>query len=78
MGDVTRLLHAVEQGDPQAAEKLLPLSYEELRRLATHKMANEPAGHTVERTDGEHFSQTRRYICRALRAGTKSAFHPCP
>ena len=50
MSDVTQLLHAVEQGDPQAAEKLLPLVYEELRRLATHKMASEPAGHTLQPT----------------------------
>ena len=44
MSDVTQLLQGVGQGDPQAAEKLLPLVYAELRRLATHKMANEPAG----------------------------------
>ena len=45
MSDVTRLLKAVDQGDPKAAEALLPLVYEELRRLAAHKMANEAAGH---------------------------------
>ena len=41
VSDVTRLLDAVERGEPQAAEELLPLVYEELRRLVTPKMANE-------------------------------------
>jgi len=40
VSDVTRLLGAIDQGDPKAAEELLPLVYEELRRLAAHKMAN--------------------------------------
>ena len=48
MSDVTRLLDAVERGEPQAAEELLPLVYEELRRLAAAKMANEkPEGPQV-------------------------------
>ena len=50
MSDLTRLLHAAEQGDPKAAGELLPLVYEELRRLAAHKMANEAAGHTLQPT----------------------------
>ena len=50
MSDVTQLLNAVEQGDPKAAAELLPLVYEELRRLAAHKMANEAAGHTLQPT----------------------------
>jgi RNA polymerase sigma factor (TIGR02999 family) len=50
MSDVTRILQAAEQGDPSAAEKLLPLVYEELRRLAAHKMAHEAAGHTLQPT----------------------------
>jgi RNA polymerase sigma factor (TIGR02999 family) len=50
MTDVTRILHAAEQGDPSAAAQLLPLVYEELRRLAAHKMANEPAGQTLQPT----------------------------
>jgi DNA-binding GntR family transcriptional regulator len=44
MSDVTRILEAVQQGDPRAAEELLPLVYDELRRLAAHKMANEAVG----------------------------------
>jgi RNA polymerase sigma factor (TIGR02999 family) len=47
---MTRILQAVEQGEPKAAEELLPLVYEELRRLAAHKMANEAAGHTLQPT----------------------------
>ena len=50
MSDVTRLLNAVEQGDPKAAEELLPLVYEELRRLAAFKMAQQPHGQTLQAT----------------------------
>ena len=50
MSEVTQLLHAAEQGDPKATEELLPLVYEELRRLAAHKMANEAPGQTLQPT----------------------------
>jgi len=50
MSDVTRILEAAQQGDPEAAEELLPLVYEELRRLATAKMANERPGQTLQPT----------------------------
>ena len=50
MNDVTHILEAAQQGDSKAAEELLPLVYDELRRLATHKMANEPPGHTLQPT----------------------------
>lgn len=50
MSDVTRVLEALEQGDLKAADQLLPLVYQELRRLAAHKMANEAAGHTLQPT----------------------------
>ncbi|MBI3850245.1 MAG: sigma-70 family RNA polymerase sigma factor [Verrucomicrobia bacterium] len=50
MSDVTRILEAAQQGDPTAADQLLPLVYEELRRLAAHKMANEAAGQTLQPT----------------------------
>ena len=50
MSDVTRILEAAQNGDPTAAEQLLPLVYEELRRLAAHKMANEAAGQTLQPT----------------------------
>ena len=50
MSEVTRRLDRIEQGDPKAAEELLPLVYEELRRLAAHKMANEAPGQTLQPT----------------------------
>lgn len=50
MSDVTRLLIAVEQGDPNAAEDLLPLVYEELRKLAAARMAQQPDGQTLQAT----------------------------
>ena len=50
MSDVTRILEAAQQGDPTAADKLLPLVYEELRKLAAHRMANEAAGQTLQPT----------------------------
>lgn len=50
MNDVTRILNALQQGDAHAAEQLLPIVYEELRRLASYKMAGESAGHTLQAT----------------------------
>src|SRR3954447_25688602 len=50
MADVTQILHAIEQGDPRAAEQLLPLVYDELRRLAARRLASEGPGHTLEPT----------------------------
>jgi RNA polymerase sigma factor (TIGR02999 family) len=50
ISDVTQILEAVRQGDPRAAEELLPLVYGELRKLAAAKMANEAAGHTLQPT----------------------------
>jgi len=54
MGDATLLLNAVEQGDPRAAEQLLDLVYEELRRLAASKMAREAPGQTLQATELVH------------------------
>ena len=50
MSDVTRILEAAQQGNPTAAEQLLPLVYDELRRLAAHKMLHESPGHTLQPT----------------------------
>jgi RNA polymerase sigma factor (TIGR02999 family) len=50
VSDVTHILERVEQGDPAAADELLPLLYDELRRLAAHKMSNEAQGHTLQPT----------------------------
>ena len=47
MTDVTQILSQIEQGDPSAADQLLPLVYEELRRLAAAKLANEKPGQTL-------------------------------
>ena len=50
MSEVTRILSQIEQGDPQAAEKLLPLVYDELRKLAAVKLAQEKPGQTLQAT----------------------------
>src|SRR5262245_41879004 len=50
MSQVTRVLAAIEQGDPQAADQLLPLVYDELRELAAQKLAHEKPGHTLQPT----------------------------
>ena len=50
LSDVTRILESIEHGDPKAADKLLPLVYEELRKLAAAKMANEQANQTLQPT----------------------------
>jgi len=50
MNDVTRILDRMQAGDPNAAEELLPLVYEELRKLAAFKMSTEPAGQTLQPT----------------------------
>jgi RNA polymerase sigma factor (TIGR02999 family) len=59
MSEVTRILSAIEQGDPSAAEELLPLVYEELRQLAAEKMAGERPGHTLEATALVHEAYLR-------------------
>ena len=50
MSDVTHILEAIQRGDPKATEELLPLVYDELRKLAAHKMANEAPGQTLQPT----------------------------
>ncbi len=59
MSEVTRILNAIEQGEPQAAEHLLPLVYDELRRLAAYKMANEKPGQTLDGTSLVHEAYLR-------------------
>src|SRR6266571_152511 len=59
MSDVTQILSAIEQGDPQAASQLLPLVYQELRRLAEHKLAQENAGQTLQATALVHEAYLR-------------------
>jgi RNA polymerase sigma factor (TIGR02999 family) len=59
MNDVTRILVAIDHGDARAAEQLLPLVYDELRRLATAKMASERPDHTLEATALVHEAYLR-------------------
>lgn len=81
MSDVTRLLNSIEAGDPLAADQLLPLVYEELRKLAVVRMANEKVGQTLQPTalvheawlkiagDGnEHFANRRHFFKAAASA----------
>jgi RNA polymerase sigma factor (TIGR02999 family) len=79
---MTRLLTAIEQGDPQAAEQLLPLVYDELRKLAARKLAREKPGQTLQATalvheaflrlvDGEgaqHWENRRHFFAAAAEA----------
>jgi RNA polymerase sigma factor (TIGR02999 family) len=59
MSEVTRVLSAIERGDPQAASRLLPLVYDELRRLAAQKLAHEPPGRTLQATSLVHEAYLR-------------------
>src|SRR2546425_6837701 len=59
MDDVTQILNAVEQGDPHAAAQLLPLVYDELRRLAAQKLAQEKPGQTLQATALVHEAYLR-------------------
>src|SRR5262245_7340093 len=59
MSEVTRILSAVEQGDPRAAEQLLPLVYDELRRLAAQRLAGEKPGQTLDATALVHEAYLR-------------------
>jgi RNA polymerase sigma factor (TIGR02999 family) len=59
MSEVTRILSAIEQGDPRAAEQLLPLVYDELRKLASQKLAAEKSGQTLEATALVHEAYLR-------------------
>jgi RNA polymerase sigma factor (TIGR02999 family) len=59
MNEVTHILSAIEEGDPQAAEQLLPLVYDELRRLAAQKLAHEKPGLTLQATALVHEAYLR-------------------
>jgi RNA polymerase sigma factor (TIGR02999 family) len=59
MKDVTRILSAIEQGDPHAAEQLLPLVYDELRKLAAQRLAHEKPGQTLQATALVHEAYLR-------------------
>jgi RNA polymerase sigma factor (TIGR02999 family) len=72
MSDVTRILSAIEQGDPQAAEQLLPLVYDELRKLAAAKLAQEKPGQTLQATALVHEAYLR--LMGSNTFGSKSQF----
>jgi RNA polymerase sigma factor (TIGR02999 family) len=59
MSDVSRILSAIDAGDPQAVNQLLPLVYDELRKLAARHMANEAPGHTLDATALVHEAYLR-------------------
>ena len=67
MTDVTRILSEIESGDPTAADQLLPLVYDELRKLAAAKLAQEKPGQTLQATALVH-----ERFCDSLRAQVKS------
>jgi len=82
MHEVTQILHAIDQGDSQAAEQLLPLVYDELRRLAAELMANERPGQTLQATalvheayirlvdveEAQHWDSRRHFFAAAAEA----------
>jgi RNA polymerase sigma factor (TIGR02999 family) len=82
MSDATRVLDLIRQGDPHAAEQLLPLVYDELRRLAAQKLANERPGQTLDATalvheaylrlvgrgDDPHWDNRRHFFAAAAEA----------
>ncbi len=82
MNEVTRLLNAIDAGSPQAAQELMPLVYDELRRLAAKKMAQEKPGQTlnatglvheayarlVDQTTEQHFANRRHFYAAAAEA----------
>jgi RNA polymerase sigma factor (TIGR02999 family) len=59
MNEVTRILEAIDRGDPRAADQLLPLVYDELRRLAARRLSREPAGQTLQATGLVHEAYLR-------------------
>jgi RNA polymerase sigma factor (TIGR02999 family) len=82
MTDVTRVLSAIEAGDPHAAEQLLPLVYDELRQLAAQKLAQEKSGQTLQATalvheaylrlvgqgEAQHWDSRRHFFAAAAEA----------
>jgi RNA polymerase sigma factor (TIGR02999 family) len=67
MSEVTRILTAIEQGDPVAAEQLLPLVYDELRKLAAQRLARESPGQTLQATALVHEAYLRLVDAKAAK-----------
>jgi RNA polymerase sigma factor (TIGR02999 family) len=74
MSDVTRILDAIEHGDPQAADQLLPLVYDELRRLAAQRLAREAPGQTLTATGLVHEAYLR-LVSSPKSPGEKEELH---
>src|SRR5438094_403985 len=75
MSEVTRILSAIEQGDPQASEQLLPLVYEELRQLASQKLTQEKPGQTLQATALVHEAYVRLVdVKKAVRWDSRGHF----
>jgi len=74
MSEVTRILSAIEHGDPCAAEQLLPLVYAELRRLAAQKLAQEEPGHSLQATALVHEAYLR--LVDTEKAQVWNSLHP--
>ena len=74
MTNVTVILNAIEQGDAQAADKLLPLIYEELRRLAARKMSHELPGQTLQATALVHEAYIRLVEARDQKWNSRGHF----
>jgi DNA-directed RNA polymerase specialized sigma24 family protein len=86
MSEVTRILSAIDKGDPHAAEQLLPLVYDELRKLAAAKLAQEKPGQTLQATALVHEAYLRLVASGEASAprdqhwdsrGTSSPPRPC-
>src|SRR5207248_2257210 len=73
MTEITRILSAIDGGDPQAAAQLLPLVYEELRRLAAQKLAREKPGQTLDATALVHEAYLR--LVDSERRGSSPAWN---
>jgi RNA polymerase sigma factor (TIGR02999 family) len=74
MSEMTRILDAIEQGDPKASDELLPLVYQELRTLAAHKMASEAPGQTLQPTALVHEAWLRLGDGETQRWGNRAHF----
>jgi RNA polymerase sigma factor (TIGR02999 family) len=75
MSEITQILSAIEEGDPAAAEQLLPLVYEELRQLAAQKLAHETPGQTLQATALVHEAYLRLVGDRGVSEGWNSRGH---
>ena len=78
MNEVTRILEAIDQGDPHAAEQLLPLVYDELRKLAAQRLAQEKPGQTLQATALVHEAYLRLVGDRPCRVGQSAATSSAP